>query len=201
MKTKYKFLLFLLLAISSLLYYSCAPPDAFLLNRKEPVQILGLIMSDLESVEQVRDNALYLFPNAMVALKSEDITQLATDFTVELREGNGIRFAFRTISDNFEKQNKIIFDYTLNGCIVKENDILITKVDSIKAVFNEQKLIRVLNEGKTYSITVDCDTVVKARTSLLTTEYFIIQSLGNTEAVLSGIDFADVKDKFIIQFK
>jgi|DewCreStandDraft_4_1066084.scaffolds.fasta_scaffold00019_341 hypothetical protein len=199
MKTKFKMIV--LLSFSALIYYSCAPPDAFLLNRKEPVQIYGLIMSDLESVEQVRDNALYLLPGTMVALKVESITQLAADFTCELRDGEGITFAFRTISDNYEQQNKITFEYTTNGCIVRENNRLITKVDSIKAVPNEQKLIRILNEGKAYSITVDCDTVVKARTELCATEYVIIKSLKGTEAVLSGIDICDVKDKFIIQLK
>lgn len=201
MKTKFIYIIITIVGFSSILFYSCAPPDAFILNRKEPVQIYGLIMSGLETVEQVRDNALYLLPDAMVALKAEEKTQLATDFTVELRDGDGIRFAFRTISDNYEKQNKITFDYTINGCLVKENEKIITKVDSIRAVLNDQKLIRILNEGNTYSITVDCDTVIKARTKLLATEYVIIKALNRTEAVLSGIDFADVKDKFIFQLK
>jgi hypothetical protein len=188
MKMKHVYIIALLLALTS-----CAP-DLFTLNRGiYNSRIYGLKMTSLDDVEVVNDNSIIIRNNGIAALAIAEKTQFEADLTVKLLSGHGLRFAFRTVSDNYSVHPAIFFDYTTDGSNVRENDHALAAVDSVKAKINQPSRIKIINDGKVFTILADCDTVYLGRTEIPATEYIIIESLRSSEALLSGINFADIR--------
>lgn len=168
-------------------------PDRFSLNKRDDNRIEGFIMTpDFDKVEITADNEFTLYEGSMVSLRTVGLTQLAADFTVNLINGEGLSFYFRTVQHDFPRQPFIKFDYTTNGCSVYENERLLVSVDSVKARHKEPSRIIISNDGKLINITVDCDTVFYGRTELNATEFVLIKSNEESRALLSGIFFNDV---------
>ncbi len=186
----------ILLLISTILFITSCTPNQFFLNadRPELLRISGLKIGDLDSINVNTTNSFYIYAGGRADLRcyNPGVTQLSTDFTTELLNGKGLRFSFRTVTDKFEQHPSISFDYTTNGCIVKENGAIISQVDSIKAEINKPARIIIENYGKLYNIIVDCDTVYYGKTEIPATEYCIIQTIEKTNAKLSGIEFNDL---------
>ena len=195
MLNKMKSFIFIFVLLAIIIQPGCTP-DLFWLNRQQPNQVPGLIMSGLESVEKTADNALVLHDSSRAALALPMITQLEGDFTVELKKGDGVRFAIRSASANYEIHPAIKFDFTVNGCIIKENNELKGNADTVKAIYNEPSRIIIQNDGKIVRIKVDCDIVYYAKTELPATEYIIVETLPGSEAYLYGINFADVLEGY-----
>lgn len=178
--------------IISFIIFGCHP-DRFSLNKRDDNRIEGFIMSpDFEKVEITADNELVLYEGAFISLRTLGLTQIFADFTVTLMNGEGLTFYFRTVQNGFPNQPFIKFDYTTQGCSVNENDKLIISVDSIKAKIKVPSKIRIINDGKLVTITVDCDTVYYGKTQLNATEYVLIKPYEQSRALLSGIFFNDV---------
>lgn len=183
---------------------SCSP-DRFHLNYRsmETEEISGLIVGSLDSVEVYAKNALKIYDGGMVDLIcfSGDVTQFRADITAEITQGSGLRFAFRTIINNYVNQPSVTFDFTENGCFIHEDNKLLTKVDSIRAKIGEKSRILIENYGKLVNIVVDCDTVYYGSVSLPATEHVIIHPLKNSNIDLSGIFFSklngDILNKYI----
>jgi hypothetical protein len=179
--------------IFAALFAGCAT-ERFEFNTRDSYPIEGLIMGEIDSVDISHDNALTMFPKSQIALRIRDLTQFTGDFTITLEKGSGIQFAFRTIADHFAEQPKITFDYTTDGCIVRENDRILTVCDSIKAKQNEATNLKIMNYGKSFRISVECDTVYLGYTELKGSEYIIISPLKNTTAFISGVEFNEIYD-------
>jgi len=177
----------IILIIVSGIIYSCAP-DQFILNQRKREIINGLIISNIDSVEVIGDNAIQLYGGGHVAMRRSHMTQILADFTVKILQGDGLRFAIRSVSDNFENHPAIFFDYTIKGSKVFEKGKFETIIDSVKAKVNDIKRIKIMNYGKNLFITVDCDTIFNGRTELPATEYILIQALKSTNVQISGID-------------
>ena len=188
-------ILTIFLAALAIIITSCAT-EYFLLDEQMPERVVGYKMTSLDSVEKMRTNQFKIYDGGMCSLRKMEVTQLLADFTVEVDGGEGIRFAFRTVRNKYEQQPKIAFDYTPNGTVLKENDEVIADVDSIKLEYNEPKRVVIKNDGRYYYVTVDCDTVHTGYTRMPATEFVIIETLPGSNAVLSGIDFAEILDKF-----
>lgn len=182
----------LIIILIGTIIQSCNP-HLFTLNEMEDIEIYGLIMSDIGTVEVPAKykNVLTLKENSRVALASSKLTQFISYFSVKVIKGNGLIFSFRTVSDTYEKHPSIQFKYDKSGSFVYNNKKLINSVDSIKAIKGKEKLISISNNGQYYQIIVDCDTVHKGRTILPATEYIIIECLEGTQANISGIEFAE----------
>lgn len=166
------------------------PEFEFYLNEKdENNAIYCKKLSHFDLVKRTGYNALEILPGGSVAMCVGSLTQLHADFTVEIFEGDGLNFAFRTGRYQFENHPKIIFEYTTSGCIIKENETILAKVDSIKARLNEKFRVQIDNNGSLYNIVVDCDTVYKGRTDIPASEFVVVQSLYSSSAQLSGIEF------------
>ncbi len=194
--TEMKKINILIAALALFLLNSCQP-DTYFLNRKvAEYMISGEILSHIDSVEKSGENAVLIHSGGITSLRVLKITQLIADFTIEASNGKGIRFAFRTNSNDYPEHNAIRFDYTTEGSSVFENNSLLARVDSVKLTHYEPVRLKIYNDGIYYKILVDCDTVYKGSTMLPATEYVIIESLGGTEALLSGIDFAEIVDEF-----
>ncbi len=169
-------------------------PDMFILNINRDYQIEGLNMSTLNSLEVVRDNGLLLHPGGLISLRSPLVTQVNADFTVELLKGEGLRFSFRTVSNDYPNRPAIKFDYTGKKCTVWENDKVISEVDTVKANYQGPSRIRIQNDGPLMNIMVDCDTVYYGKTDLPCTEYVIIEAMESADAIIYGIDFSEITD-------
>jgi len=181
-----------LFIVAALLFIACSP-DQFMLNKQNDRPLYGFIMSDLDSVQKTADNELRLHGGGIAAVRAEEITQLDADMTVKIISGDGLRFSFRTVSNEYDTNPGISFDFTPNGCTVKEKDKLLTSVDSIKAKPGSRSRIHIKNDGIHFFITVDCDTVIHSTTNLCSTEYIILKSLYSTEALVSSINFSSIR--------
>jgi hypothetical protein len=187
MKHKY------IIALILLALASCAP-DEFLLNKGlYENQVNGLKMTSIDDVDVVNDNSIFIRNSGIVALTLAEKTQLIFDVTVDLQSGDGLRFAFRTVSDNYATHPGIFFDFTTSGSRVRENQTTLAAVDSVRAKIGQLSRIRIFNDGKIFTILADCDTVYYGRTELPATEYLIIESLRGSEALIKGISFADIR--------
>jgi len=177
-----------IIAICVIIATSCTP-DQYRLNESAEYPIAGLIMSDLDSVMKLKGNEIMLYPGGLTALRSEGMTQLHADISTQIISGEGITMYFRTVSDKMEQKNYIRFNYSTNGCKVFENKDLLVSVDSIKAKIGQLARVQIRNDGVIYTITVDCDTVIRYRTNLPATEYLILSSMKNSKIKISGINF------------
>jgi len=187
------------------LIIACSP-DQFYLNPRavDSEEISGLIIGNLDNVDVYAKNALKINDSGMVDLICSygGITQFKADMTTNLLDGNGVRFAFRTIMDTYDTHPSITFDFTTEGCYVNENNISLTKVDSIKAKLGGKSRILIENYGKLVNIVVDCDTVYFGPTKLHATEHIIVSPLKSSNVDLSGILFSNMnadKVNFIIK--
>ncbi len=172
------------------IYNNYFAPDQFYLNSNslEYDEISCLIVTDIDSVEKYSTNGFRMAPNQIVAMNSFDsYTQYRADITTKINSGDGIKFSFRTIIDEYNKIPDISFDFTPEGCFVFEKGTQIRAVDSIKVKIGEKSRILIENYGKLVNIVVDCDTVFYGPIDLPTSEQLIIKTLNNTSAELSGI--------------
>lgn len=181
----------ILSTISIMILMACAP-DQYVLNHRDEMRLNGIIMSRLESVEKVADNALRLHPSAVTAMRYTGLTQFMADYSVKILKGSGMKFAFRTVSDTYPRDPSLVLAYTTDGYTVYENGRIVAKSDTVSAILNEPARIKIRNQGKMVKITIGCDLVYYAKTELPATEYVILETLEGTEAYIYGIEFADI---------
>jgi hypothetical protein len=175
-------------------------PDTFILNRNKELKvtryngIYGIKLSDLDMVNVINDNSIALSDTGFVVLGFPQITQFTGVFSTKITNGNSVSFILRTIYDHYPDHQKIRFDYTSKGCKVYENEREIASVDSIIANKGVPAIIKIQNNADNFCITVDCDTVLFAKTSIPATEYIMIQA-HKTNVTFSGIDFEKTPDE------
>jgi hypothetical protein len=191
-RKKMIFALILLTAVSVIGCGRLFHPDYFRLDEDSVTPIEVFILSDIYSVEKTfYDNEFLLHDGGIAAMKKPDETTNSLLFTVTLLSGEGIRLMFRTDTKKFRDEPGMLLEWTQNGCVVKENNKTIAKVDTVKAVVGSPVRISVINEGAHFSITADCDTIIKGTTQLPNTEYYLLESL-QSESTISGIFFENL---------
>ncbi len=182
-----------LVPIILIMIVSCNPTE-FFLNVRSDLIISGENLSTIESLEVTGDKQLILYPGGKVSLRVPLVSLMTAEFTVNLQQGEGLKFFFRTVVNDFDKQGRIEFDYTANGSKVYENGKIIGVADSITAKHNQPKKIVIKNDGPVFCILADCDTVMSGRTKLNCTEFIIIEAFPNSSAKLYGINFAETEN-------
>lgn len=188
-----KYISFIIIIII-MIFQSCAP-DEFVLNQESQYLINGIKLSSLNSIEQIATNALLLHENSITGLCLTNITQIYADFTMELRKGNGIRFAVRTNLNDYPNHPSITLDWTIEGCIVKENGKVINVNNSIKAIPFYPTRIIIVNDCELVKMYSDCNLIAQFKTKLPCTEYVVIEAEKGTEALAKGIEFFKVSEK------
>ena len=180
-------ILFIISNLMLIALNSCDPYYFKLNTTKKTFELIHAVkLTDMNDVERISDNSFKILPNAKLALGLNKITQIYSELNVKVSSGEGLRFSFRTVSNDFENNPKISFEYLVNNSIIKENNKIIS-LKNIKFDYNELKVIRILNNGNKYCVTVDCDTIYNGITNLPATEYLMIESLKETNAIISGI--------------
>ena len=149
--------------------------------------------SNLNSIDQKsRRNAFLLDTASKVSLRVLGNTMHDADITVELKEGDGMRFYTRSAVYNHKNFQNITFDFTQFGSILKENGVLIKDFPEIKAVKDNKTRIIFRNDGTHLKIYVDCNELIDYKTNLFSTEYLIIETFQNSRADFSGVHFVEL---------
>lgn len=184
------------LIFSTILILASCTPDRFYLNQNLPYEeeIAAIKIGNMDSVEKIAKNSFALYSGGFVDLycQEEPVTQLQADFTVDIKDGEGLDFYFRTIADHFENHKHINFQFSTNGCKVTEAGKLIVSVDSIKAQLNKLTRIKIENYGSLYNITVDCDTVYYGKSDLHATQHVLIKPINRTNTIIQGVKFSNM---------
>ncbi len=184
-----------------LLIVSCYPgrrlntPDVFDMNlRSERPLIEGFILSDITSVENNADNGFIMFPNAYISLREYRLMSRVSDLSIKTNGGDGMMFTIRTTQHerNNEPGIKLLINET--GSTVFENNKIIFENPGAKLLPGEDQRLRIRNQGKYYSMSLDCETIYTGTTELPQTEFILIKTLPNTQALVYGIEFDDVFD-------
>ncbi len=191
----------IILSIAGLVLLTSCFPDRFWLNQNQDFPLICLKLNDIDSVKKIHSNEIMIYGGGVAALKSDDLTQLAADFTTKILYGSGVTFLFRTVSDKYENKPAIRFDFTESGSTVFENDSQLVYVDSVRVKPGKDSRIIIRNDAQTFTITVDCDTVIKSRTFLPATEYVILKSYKGSKVNVSGISFSEEYEWTQLKFR
>jgi hypothetical protein len=183
-----------ILAIILILFISSCQPDKFSLNKHEAYPVGGMIMGNLDSVDVYGQNAFRLYPGGAVAIRVTSLTQFSADFTVELEKGSGVRFSIRTVSNNFEERPSLTLDLRNDGYIIEDRSISSKQSDSVKLMPGSPLRLIIENDGKYLSIKTDCSLIYKNPEELPSTEYLVIESIGESQVKIFGIEFSYVHE-------
>jgi len=184
-------------------------PELFELNTQIPGEytISGLNMSnDFEDIEFYADNAMRMYPGSIACMMLSEITDLSADMTVQLLEGQGLKFFIRSNCNYYPDHPAITFEYRIDGYIIKEDDRIVAESTKPTADYGKRVRIVIHNYAKNIMITADCDTLCRFDTYIPNTEYIIAEALPNSSADISGISFMDTDDwedseNYIIQYE
>jgi hypothetical protein len=164
-------------------------PDRFTLDKiSGQDRIDGFEMRTIHDADVKYDNAFILNENGAVALRAINETDGTWDFGLNFLFGGNINIAFRDVSFEFEHPRALCLN-------ISDRKIQIS--DAGKIVFSELRKynfsnsirVQFVNDGYNYSLILDCDTIYKGKTKIPSTEFMIFESLNNTKAFISGIDF------------
>ncbi|TAL68474.1 MAG: hypothetical protein EPN82_10815 [Bacteroidetes bacterium] len=144
-------------------------------------------MSDYGTVDVINDNSVMLYDGGFIALKKPGITDLVSDITVDLKEGEGAWFAIRCASNKNEEHPGILLTYSTNGVLVQEKGKSPVNLVQYKAKIDEPTRIVFRNDCKRYDIMINCDTVYTGWTDLPNTEYVLVKALPKSKVLLTGI--------------
>lgn len=187
MKKYYIIIVFIMM----LMIQSCIVKDTFTLYPSKTENIEVRKMSVMGTFEEVNDNSVMLSEGGFIALKKYGITDLVSDITVDIKEGEGAMFALRSASNNNELHPAILFTYSKNGFAVQEKGKPLISLDKYKAIEKEPSRIVFINDGKRYDIIVDCDSVYTGFTEIPNTEYLLIRTLPKSKVLITGINMIE----------
>lgn len=188
---------FYILILIIFFIYSCTP-DRFVLNvdTRDQDLVFSLIMSELSDVEKIADNAFSIKDSGIVAMKLDGITQYEFDATCKIRSGEGLNFYIRTTSNYFYSADNIKFTMKNSGTEIRESGKQTQENPDYKMELGEKYRVRIKNDGNYVKIFIDCDEVYCISTKLMATEYIIMEAIGDTKAIISGINFDRITDRF-----
>lgn len=184
----------IILYICSLVTITGCSPDTFLLNINSDKILFGKILSAYGTVDVPSGNSVLLRTGGVAAIRRYTLTQHEAQFSVNLKQGSGIRFSFRTSEHNRENHDAIIFDYTENGCEIYENGRNLLKIDTISAKHNVPALIKIKNDGKYVKVSVDCADIYFSATNITSTEWIILEALEKSEILVYGIEYSELAE-------
>jgi len=174
------------------------PPDEFFLNQFRgsdgvyATYIFGQKLTSIDSVEDTANNAFIIYDGGQAALSSDLNTDFIADFTVNITQGNGARFRFRTTKHTLSEGRELAFVYSTTGSRVESNGTVIATLDTVRALANTPERVIITNWGRKYTIQVGCNIVYYGTSTLPTTEFVITESLPSSTVYLSGIDFIPI---------
>ncbi len=173
--------------------YIGTAPDEFVLNCMYENKNLGRIIGNPDSVI-VEGNTVSIADGNRISLIVEGLTTMDADFLVRIPYGDGIRFYFRAAGEDFFDHPKMIYEFTIHGSKLYENNRLVANVDSIKLRENFQHRVFIQNEGAIVHVIVGIDTVYQGRTNLPLTEFIYIEPI-NSRVQIDDVYFYELFQK------
>lgn len=168
-------------------------PTQFSLNQISGTNLIGCkILGDINSIEKSSDNSIIMKPNAKLAMKVPLMTQFESNFTIKIKSGDGINFAYRTTENSLSENRSLKIELSSGGIKIAESGKIIFENPDVKLILGRQYKIRCINEGKNLKIYVDCDEITNITTNLPATEFIFAETHENTAAELEGIDIIGV---------
>ncbi|GEM_PF-6272854 len=186
-----RILLLMLASVGIIFISACSSmfhPDTFMLDEISASPIEAFILSDFHLVEKTYDNEFIIHRGGACSIKKIQLTTNNASFTVTLNSGNGLKIMTRTDNKKYQEEQGIALEWTKSGSTVYENDNIMAKVDSVKAIENFPVKISFINEGGYYLLLADCDTIYKGRTQLPESEFYIFEAM-DADVKVSGISF------------
>ena len=180
-----KFVIYLLV----LIILGACSPDRFTLDKiSGQNRIEGFEMKTIHDADVKYDNAFVLTENGSVSLRAVNETDGVWDFGLNFLFGQELNIAFRDVS--FEYKSPRALCINLSGNVIKITDSgKDAFTDNSKYNFSNTVRVQFINDGFNFALILDCDTIYKGKTKIPATEYIIFESLNNTKAFISGIDF------------
>lgn len=169
----------------------CAP-DRFTLNYRADYLQFGKILDDLDSFEQINDNSFKL-KSGRVAIKTPASTQSRLSFNLKISEGDSVRITMRTVENEYDNKKGITFLLLKSAIEVYEDGKMIKSQENIKSSSIGDKYINIRTVGDLLKFSRDCDDIT-VKTELPATEFLIISAPGNTEILVTGIEFEGVME-------
>jgi hypothetical protein len=163
-------------------------PDTFRLDETSSAPMQGYILSDLSLVEKTFDNEIKIHKDGVCSIKRPDLTTNYFAFTAKMYSGKGLRVMTRTDRKKYQEEPGLVLEWTPDGSVVYENGKEIARADSVRAPLKSPVKLAFINEGSYFLFIADCDTIIKGRTALPESEYYILESMGS-EFILSGMMF------------
>ncbi|MBI5325219.1 MAG: hypothetical protein HZB41_08115 [Ignavibacteriae bacterium] len=188
--------LFLVLPIVFIFFVlACKYSNIDLNTGKFQGKIDGYNLSGYGTIDEINDNSVLIKEDGFYALKKTGVTELVTDLTVNLKEGEGVWLAYRCASNNYNNHPAILLNYSTKGLTIEEKGKNIINLDKYKARINEPVRIVFLNDCKRYDVLLDCDTVYTGYTDIPNTEYLLVKTLPKSKVLLTGISLDEREEE------
>jgi|GEM_PF-2622613 len=174
-----------------LIFIGCSAPDTIVLNRiPEGNTIVLTMLNGIEKAEEINHNSFRILPNSIISLKFIEATQNTIQFELIPQSTGKIEFFLYTTSNNFPEKAPIKLELSDNGySIIKENK-LIAQSDKESLSPNKKKLIKLQKDANLLKITINCDVIIASNVFLNATEYMIIRTDENLNAIIQGLDYS-----------
>jgi hypothetical protein len=162
-------------------------PDRFVLNSQHHYRLLGYILGDLDSFEQINENTFKL-KNGTVAIRNYMLTQGEIHFNYKMIKGDEIKFNLRAVSHQFKPDDGITIQLSPSGTIVNEKGLTKNRFDEMKLSSENEKYVKFRNVGNLIRFRHDCDEEV-IETEIPATEFIFITVPEGTEVLIRGVEF------------
>jgi hypothetical protein len=174
-----------------LIFIGCSAPDTIVLNRiPEGNTIVLTMLNGIEKAEEINHNSFRILPNSIISLKFIEATQNTIQFELIPQSTGKIEFFLYTTSNNFPEKAPIKLELSDNGySIIKENK-LIAQSDKESLSPNKKKLIKLQKDANLLKITINCDVIIASNVILNATEYMIIRTDENLNAIIQRLDYS-----------
>ena len=174
----------LALPFIALLLASCVS-EYFTVNDNTSMVLYGKVMSEIDSVEVVRQTALRVYSGGVAALRNYDVTQCRWELLAKLTQGTATIYRVRTLPIERRLLPSIDIIYSTTGCRVEEEGRLLASNDTVRAVPGVEEKIQVINDGDFLTVIIGCTRVFHEPVARPSTEWIVVESPSGSEVVIS----------------
>ena len=180
------------LPIVALLLTSCVS-EYFTVNEGTPGVLYGKIMSNIDSVEVVRQTTLKVYSGGVAALRNYDVTQCRWELHSTLTKGTQTIYRVRTLPIEKRLIPSIDIIYSTSGCRVEEEGRLLVSNDTVRAVPGVAEKIQVTNDGDYLTVMIGCTRVYREPVKRPSTEWLVVESPSGSEVVVTNISTEETR--------
>jgi hypothetical protein len=141
-----------------------------------------------DNVKQLDYNSILLRDSGIVSMAKPLLMSYIADFTVTIKEGQGVRFYLRNSPNKFKSFKGVSLTFSKEGLFFEENGKVQAKYSGYQAEIGRQYRLKIKNDGKYAKVYLDCDEMREYVCNLPLSEYIIAESIGASTVELKAID-------------